>query len=182
MGRRSEQTVSQRRHTGDPWAQKRCSASPVIREMQTSHLLKWLLPKSQEIASVGEDLGKGEPSCPAGGNGNWGGHYGKQRGGSRINKTRTTMWPSYPRRGIRVKNAKTRIQKDKCTPVFTAASFKTAKTWKQPIPGWMGAEAGAPAHNGTLVGQEKAGDAAIWNDRGWPQRYCAEWIQSDHGR
>ena len=30
------------------------------------------------------------------------------------------------------KKKKTLIQKDKCTPVFTAALFITAKIWKQP--------------------------------------------------
>ena len=31
------------------------------------------------------------------------------------------------------KNPKTLIQKDTCTPIFIAALFTTAKTWKQPV-------------------------------------------------
>ena len=47
---------------------KRCSASLIIRKMQIkpqeaipSQLLEWLLSKSQETASVGEDVDKGSP-------------------------------------------------------------------------------------------------------------------------
>jgi len=47
---------------------KRCSASLIIREMQTktttrftSHLSEWLSSNSQQIISVGEDEEKREP-------------------------------------------------------------------------------------------------------------------------
>jgi len=33
--------------------------------------------------------------------------------------------------GVYLKNTKTLIQKDKCTPILMAALFTTAKTWKQ---------------------------------------------------
>ena len=33
--------------------------------------------------------------------------------------------------GVYLKNTKTLIQKDKCTPILMAALFATAKTWKQ---------------------------------------------------
>jgi len=47
----------------------------------TSHLLEWLLSKTQKILSVGKDVEKKEPSCTIGGNVNWYSHYGKQYGG-----------------------------------------------------------------------------------------------------
>ena len=41
-----------------------------------------------------------------------------------IERLKAKGWSIYPE--------KTLIQKDTCTPVFTAALFTTAKTWKQP--------------------------------------------------
>ena len=70
---------------------KTCSTSLTIREMQikavvkTSHLLEWLLPKGQEIASVGKCVVKREPSCPVGGNVKWCSHYGQLYGVSSKN-------------------------------------------------------------------------------------------------
>ena len=40
--------------------------------------------------------------------------------------------PAIPLLGIYPKNPKTPMQKNLCTPVFTAAQFTTAKCWKQP--------------------------------------------------
>ena len=40
--------------------------------------------------------------------------------------------PGIPLLGIYLKNTKTLIQKDTCTPLFTAALFTIVKTWKQP--------------------------------------------------
>ena len=40
--------------------------------------------------------------------------------------------PAIPLLGIYPKNLKSTIQRDLCTPVFIAASFTIAKTWKQP--------------------------------------------------
>ena len=40
--------------------------------------------------------------------------------------------PASPLLGIYLKKMKTLIQKDTCTPMFTAALFTIAKTWKQP--------------------------------------------------
>ena len=45
-------------------------------------------------------------------------------------KTRTTIWPSNPSPGPYLE--KIIIQKDTCTPVYTAALFTTARTWEQP--------------------------------------------------
>ena len=40
--------------------------------------------------------------------------------------------PAIPLLGIYPEKMKTLIRKDTCTPIFTAALFTTAKTWKQP--------------------------------------------------
>jgi len=48
----------------------------------TSHLSEWLKSTTQETTGIDEDVEKGEPSCPVGGNANWCSHSGKQYGGS----------------------------------------------------------------------------------------------------
>ena len=40
--------------------------------------------------------------------------------------------PAIPLLGIYLEKVKTVIQKDMCTPMFIAAVFTKAKTWKQP--------------------------------------------------
>ena len=70
---------------------------------------------------------KREPSYTIGGNANWHSHYGEQCGDSLNN------WkydPAIPLLGIHTEE--TRIERDTCTPMFTAALFTIARTWKQP--------------------------------------------------
>ena len=60
---------------------KRYSTSLIISEMKnqnniTSHLLKWLLSKRQEI-SADKDEEKREPLCTVDGNIDWYNYYGK---------------------------------------------------------------------------------------------------------
>ena len=100
---------------------KRYSASLIIREMQ---MKQW--------TRVGEDVEKREPLCTIGGNADWCSHCGKQYGGSSKNWKWTCLmtqwfhfWDIY--KEIQNTNAKECI-----TPVFTAALFTTAKTWKRP--------------------------------------------------
>ena len=47
-------------------------------------------------------------------------------------KNRTTLQSNNHTLGIYPKNAKALIQRDKITPMFTAALFTIAKLWKQP--------------------------------------------------
>ena len=47
-------------------------------------------------------------------------------------KIELTYDPAIPVLGIYLEKTKTLIQKDTCTPVFIAALFIIAKTWKQP--------------------------------------------------
>ena len=50
-----------------------------------------------------------------------------------ITKNRTLIWdPAVPPPGTYPKESKALIQKDTCNPMFTAALFTIAKTWKQP--------------------------------------------------
>ena len=71
---------------------------------------------------------KREPSCTVGGNVNWYSHYGEQYGGS----FKLSYDPAIPLLDIYPEKGKILIQKDTCTPVFIAALFTIAKTWKQP--------------------------------------------------
>ena len=67
----------------------------------------------------------------AGGNVNWCSHYGKQYGGSSNNlKIVLPCDPAILLQGIC--SDKNIIKKDTCTPMFIAALFIVAKTWKQP--------------------------------------------------
>ena len=74
---------------------------------------------------------KREPSHTVGGNVNWYNHYGEQYGGSlKKLKIELPYDPAIPLLGIYPE--KTLILKITCTPMFTAALFTIAKTWKQP--------------------------------------------------
>ena len=87
--------------------------------------------KNLQIISAGEGVEKREPSYTADGNANWCSHYGKQYGGSLKNcKIELPYDPAIPLLDIYPK--KTLIRKDTCTPMFIAALFTIAKTWKQP--------------------------------------------------
>ena len=65
-------------------------------------------------------------------NGNvcWYSHYGDQYGVPEILKIKLPYDPAIPLVGIYLE--KTIIQKDTCTPMFIAALFLIARTWKQP--------------------------------------------------
>ena len=74
---------------------------------------------------------KREPSYTVGGNVNWCSHYGKPYGGSSKKlKIELLYEAAIPFLGIYPD--KTIIRKDTCTPMFIAALFTIAKTWKQP--------------------------------------------------
>ena len=117
---------------------KRCSPSLIIREMQiksqwdvTSHWSDWPLSKSVQTVNAGEGVEKREYSCTIGGNVNWYSHYGRWYGDALKNWNKTTIWPSNPTlRHIYPEEIK--IEKDTCIPLFIAALFTIARTWKQP--------------------------------------------------
>ena len=117
---------------------KRCSTLLLIREMQTKTTMRYHLTcvrmwghhqKSAKNKCCRGSREK-ESSYTVGGNVNWCSHYGKQYGWSLKAKNRATIRFHIPLLGIYLE--KTLIQNDAFTPVFTAAIFATAKTWKQP--------------------------------------------------
>ena len=72
-----------------------------------------------------------EPSYTVGGNVNWCSHYGGQYGRFlKKLKTELPYDPAIPLLGIYLE--KNRVRKDTCIPVFIAALFTIARTWKQP--------------------------------------------------
>ena len=72
-----------------------------------------------------------EPSCTVGGNINQYGYFGEQYGGS-LKKLKIELSYDIAILLLSVYQDKTLIQKDTCTPMFTAALFTIARSWKQP--------------------------------------------------
>ena len=74
-----------------------------------------------------------EPSYNVGRNVNYYSYYGEQYGGSlKKLKIESLHDPAIPFLGICLEEMKTLIRKDTCTPMFIAALFTIARTWKQP--------------------------------------------------
>ena len=71
-------------------------------------------------------------SCTVGRNVNWYSHYGRQFGDSLKKKLgiKPPCDPEIPLLGIYPEE--TKIEKDTCIPLFIAALFTIARTWKQP--------------------------------------------------
>ena len=75
---------------------------------------------------------KREPSYTVGGNANWYSHYGEQCGDS-LKSLRFLLNPFYPVIPLLgIHTEETRTERDTCTPVFIAALFTIARTWRQP--------------------------------------------------
>ena len=74
---------------------------------------------------------KREPSYTVGGNANQYSHYVQQCGDSlKTLEIELSYDPAIPLLGIHTEE--TRTERDTCTPMFTAALFIIARTWKQP--------------------------------------------------
>ena len=88
--------------------------------------------KSLQTINAGEGVKKREPSYTVGRYANWYSHYGEQYGGSLKQKLKIELpyGPATPLLGIYLE--KTILRKDTYTPMFIAALFTVAKTWKQP--------------------------------------------------
>ena len=127
-------------------------------EIITSHLLKWLSPKRQEITSVSQDVETREPSCTIGGNVNWRSHCGKQYGGSLKNKNRTTIWPSNSTSGYTSKGNKNTNSKDYLYPHVQCSIIHNSQdmeTTYMSTDGWMDKENVVCIYNGILSAIEK---------------------------
>ena len=82
--------------------------------------------------NAGEGVEKREPSYTVGGNANWYSHYGEQCGDS-LKSLRFLLNPFYPVIPLLgIHTEETRTERDTCTPVFIAALFTIARTWRQP--------------------------------------------------
>ena len=97
----------------------------------TSYQSEWLSPKNLQTINAGEDVEKREPSCTVGGNVNWHNHYGKQYGDS-LKKLGINLQYDLAIPFLGIVPEKITILKDTCTPMFIAAVFIIARTWKQP--------------------------------------------------
>ena len=96
----------------------------------SSQWSEWPPSKSLQAINAGEGAEKREPSHTVGENANWESHYGEQCGDSLKTGNRTAIGPSNPLLGMHTEE--TRTERDTCTPVFIAALFTTARTWRQP--------------------------------------------------
>ena len=94
-------------------------------------------------------------------------------------KNRTTIWPSNPTTGhIPREN---HIQKDTCTPVFIAALFTIARSWKQPkcpsTDEWI-KKRWYYIYNGILLSHIKEWNWVICRDVDGPGNCHTEWSKS----
>ena len=91
--------------------------------------------KSLQTINAGEGVEKREPFCTVGGNINWDSHYGRWCGDF-LKKLglKPPYDPAVPLLGIYPEE--TKIEKDTYTPLFIAALFIRARTWKQPRCPW----------------------------------------------
>ena len=120
-----------------------------------------------------EGVEKREPSYTVGGNVNWCSQYGKQYGGSSKKlKIELPYDPAIPL--LSIYPEKTIIRKVTCTPMFTAALFTIAKTWKQPkcpsTDEWIKKMWCIYTYNGILLSHKKR-NKAICSNMGGPRDY-----------
>ena len=97
----------------------------------TSHWSEWPSSKSLQTINARQGVEKKECSCTVGGNVNWCRHYGGWNGDS-LKKLgiKPPYDPAMPLLVIYPEENK--IEKHTCIPLFIAALFTTARTWKQP--------------------------------------------------
>ena len=85
-----------------------------------------------------------------------------------------------------LEKVKTLIQRDTGTPMFTAALFTTAKTWKQPkcpsTDEWIKKMWYIYLYNGILLSHKKEWNYAICSNMDGPRDYHTKWSKSDRGR
>ena len=87
--------------------------------------------------------------------------------------------PAIPFLGIYLE--KTLIWKDTCTPMFKAALFTIAKTWKQPMPidRWMDKKDVVHIYSGILLSHKKEQNWVICRDVDGPRVCHTEWSKPE---
>ena len=101
-------------------------------EVIISHWSEWPSSKSLQTINAGEGVEKREPSCTVGGNANQYSHYGEQCENSLKNWKQNCHTTQQSHCWAYMHTEETRIERDMYTPVFIAALFIIARTWKQP--------------------------------------------------
>ena len=93
-----------------------------------------IIKKSTNNKCWREGVEKRECSCTVDGNVNWYSHYGRWYGSSfKKLGIKPPDDPAIPLLGIySIYPEETKIEKDTCIPLLTAALFTIARTWKQP--------------------------------------------------
>ena len=145
----------------------------------TSHQSEWPSSKSLQTITAGEGMEKRELSYMCGGNVNWYSHYQFT--------LRKTVWrflkklkielpydPAIPL--LAIYPEKTTIQKNTCTPMFKAALFTIARTWKQPtcLNRGMDKEDVVHIYNGILLSHKKKWNWVICRDVDGPRECHTE--------
>ena len=124
---------------------------------------------------------KREPSCTVGGNVNWDSHYGRQYGDS-LKKLgiKLPCDPTIPLLGICPEE--TKIEKDTCSLMFTAALCTITRTWKQPGCPQTDEWIKEPWYIQTIQHYSAVKKERIWvnsNEVGEPRAHYTEWSQSE---
>lgn len=116
---------------------KRCTVSLIIREIRInlawatpSHLLEWLLTKDRRQMLARICRKRNRSLCIVDGNVNCCIHWGKQSGGS--SKIELPYDAAIPLLSVYLKEMKSLLWRDICTPLFIAMLLTTTKTWKWP--------------------------------------------------
>ena len=96
----------------------------------TSHQSEGPSSKSLQTINAGEGVEKREHSCTVDGNVNWYSPYGRWYGDSfKKLGIKPPYDPAIPLLGIYLEE--TKVERGTCIPLFTAALFTIARTWKQ---------------------------------------------------
>ena len=150
----------------------------------TSPQSEWPSSKCLQTINAGEGVETRELSCTFDGNVNWYSHYGRRYGDFLKNlEIKPPYDPAILLLGIYPEE--TRVEKDTCAPLFIAALFTIARTWKQPrcaSTDEMDKEVVVDTRNGILLSHN---NERIWvssDEVDEPRTYYTEWSESERER